>query len=214
MKLKELLLKNRSCRRFDQSIPVSMKRLEYLVGLARLSASAANLQPLKYVLSNESRTNSIIFEHITWAAYLKGWPGPSQGERPPAYIVILGDHTITDNFHCDHGIAAQNILLGAVEKKMAGCILGSMNPKLSHGLGLPGHLEPLLVLALGTPAETSEIESVDESGNVRYFRDTAGVMHVPKRELEELVWSRNPLRVIRFEEKWPMAASCESGYLL
>jgi hypothetical protein len=61
------------------------------VNLARLSASAANLQPLRYILSNDPHKNELIFSCLAWAAYLKDWPGPPEGERPSAYIIMLGD---------------------------------------------------------------------------------------------------------------------------
>ena len=84
--------------------------------LARLSSSGANLQPLKYVLSNEPDKNEIIFRHLKWAAYLKDWNGPEEGEEPSAYIIVLGDKEISGTFFWDHGIACQSILLGAREK--------------------------------------------------------------------------------------------------
>ena len=109
----ELVKGNRSYRRFHQETPVTMEILKSLVNLARLSASAANLQPLKYYLSWEPRKNAAIFSCLAWAGYLKDWPGPAADERPAAYIIILGDTEISKNFGCDHGIAAQSILLGA-----------------------------------------------------------------------------------------------------
>ena len=91
----ELIRANRSFRRFVEAAPVSPEALRGLVNLARLSASAANLQPLKYVLSNEAENNAAIFSCLAWAGYLKDWPGPAEGERPAAYIVILGDDDIS-----------------------------------------------------------------------------------------------------------------------
>src|SRR5208337_1302683 len=82
----ELIKGNRSYRRFHQEVPVSLEVLKGLVDLARLSASAANLQPLKYLLSCEPAGNAAIFSCLAWAGYLKDWPGPSEGEQPAAYI--------------------------------------------------------------------------------------------------------------------------------
>lgn len=81
------------------------------VDLARLSASGSNAQPLKYVLSNDRATNAKIFSTLSWAGYLQDWPGPSEGERPSAYIVILLDKQLKKDPGCDHGIAALCILL-------------------------------------------------------------------------------------------------------
>ena len=95
--IEDLILGNRSYRRFYQDEPVSRDTLKGLVNLARLSASGANLQPLKYFLANESAKNAAIFSCLAWAGYLKDWPGPVEGERPAAYIVILGDQEISRN---------------------------------------------------------------------------------------------------------------------
>jgi len=104
--LKDLVLKNRSYRRFDEKFIIKIATLRELVDLARLSASGANRQPLKYILSTDAKKNALIFPCLTWAVQLKGWGGPVEGERPSAYIIILGDTEIAPSFGCDHGIAA------------------------------------------------------------------------------------------------------------
>jgi nitroreductase len=186
--LKDLILKNRSYRRFYQNRSIDRQVLLDLVDLARHSASGANLQPLKFLLSHEPEKNSLIHDHLAWAAYLKDWPGPAEGERPSAYIVILGDTAITKSFGCDHGIAAQSMLLGAVERGLGGCMIGAVRRKALHrSLGLASHLEILLVLALGVPKETVKIEAVGPEGKIEYWRDAEGIHHVPKRSLNALV---------------------------
>ena len=186
----DLIAANRSCRRFDENHSVELSTLEQLVDLARLSASGANLQPLKYVLSCRSVLNAEIFGCLGWAAYLKNWPGPEPGERPAAYIVILGDRQISKDFGVDHGIAAQSILLGARDKGLAGCMLGSINRKvLRTVLDIPAHLNILLVVAIGKPREEVVIESVGPDGNIRYWRDERGLHHVPKRSLPDIIFA-------------------------
>ena len=186
--LEDLVLKNRSYRRFQESVSVEEKTLEGLVDLARHTASAANLQPLKYILSCDREKNALIFSHLSWAAYLKDWPGPPEGERPAAYIVIVGDKGICRSFGCDHGIAAQTILLGAVEKGLGGCMIGSIARKRLHkDLALSANHEILLVLAMGKPKETVVIEAVGASQDIRYWRDSKGVHHVPKRSLDDII---------------------------
>jgi nitroreductase len=188
MKLRELVLRNRSYRRFYENVPIEHDTLRQLVDLARLSGSAANLQPLKYVLSFDSETNAIIFPHLRWAGYLKDWDGPSEGERPSGYIVILGDNGISESIDCDHGIAAQSILLGAVERGFGGCMIGSIQRDgLRKVMKIPDHLEILLVIALGKPRESVEIEAIGSDGDVKYWRDENDVHHVPKRSLEEII---------------------------
>ena len=187
-KFSELVRDNRSCRRFYQDHPVGLESLKALVNLSRLSASGANLQPLKYILSCEAKTNADIFSCLAWAGYLKDWPGPEEGERPAAYIVVLGDTRITQDVGCDHGIAAQTIMLGAREQGLGGCMLGSINRKqLRDLLNVPEHLKILLVLAIGKPKEQIVIETLQPDGSIRYWRDPKGVHHVPKRKLEDLV---------------------------
>lgn len=127
--IEELVKGNRSVRRFYQDVPVAMETLSWAVDISRYTASAANLQPLKYIMSNEAKTNELIFNTLTWAGYLKDWPGPAIGERPAAYIVMLGDTNISRNIICDHGIAAQTILLALREKGFGGCILISIKKK-------------------------------------------------------------------------------------
>ena len=186
--LKDLIIKNRSYRRFQQDIAVELATLKDLVDLARMSASAANMQPLRYILSCEPEKNAVIFPFLGWAAYLKEWPGPSEGERPSAYIIMLEDTKIGHPLSCDHGIAGQSILLGATERGLGGCMIGSVDKKgLSKALEIPDHLEILLVLALGKPRETSIIEAVGSDGNIKYWRDGAGIHHVPKRSLDEII---------------------------
>jgi nitroreductase len=184
----DLVRTNRSYRRFYQEVFIEHDTLKELVGLTRHCASAANFQPLKYILSCAPEKNALVFKHIAWAGYLKDWEGPPEGERPSAYVIVLGDTTITKSFGCDHGIASQTILLGAIEKGLGGCMIGSVKRKeLSQALSIPGHLEILLVIALGKPKERVVIETVGPDGNIKYWRDSEDVHHVPKRSLDEIV---------------------------
>jgi nitroreductase len=186
--IKDLVVKNRTYRRFDQDFVITMETLRELVDLARLSGSAGNKQPLKYALSCDPQKNARIFEHLAWAGYLKEWPGPAEGERPSAYIVMLGDKEISPSFDFDNGIAAQTILLGAVEKRLGACMIGSIQrPKLRATLNIPERYEILLVIALGRPVETVILEAVKADGDVKYWRDGEGRHHVPKRSLDDII---------------------------
>lgn len=188
--LKDLVLKNRSYRRYHEDVRVPLETLRDLVGLARLSPCAANLQPLRYILSVDPEKNSLIFECLKWAGYLKDWPGPQEGERPPAYIIVLKDLDVSKAAGCDHGIAAQTILLGAVERGLGGCIIASVNrPVLAQHLSIPGKYEVLLVIAVGKPKETVVIEPVSPDGDIRYWRDKDNVHHVPKLRLDDIIIS-------------------------
>lgn len=188
MSVKDWVSKNRSYRRFDEAVSISRKDLMELVELARLSPSGANRQPLKFILSCDPVKNQAVFPCLKWAGYLTDWDGPVEGERPAAYIVILLDTEISDHAGCDHGIAAQTMLLGAVEKGWGGCMIGSIDrTALARELGLTARYRIQLVIALGKPAEQVVIEKTGPDGNIRYWRDEQGLHHVPKRPLEELI---------------------------
>lgn len=187
MSFTDLVRNTRSYRRFDESHHVDDTILEDLIGLARLSASAANRQPLKFLICNNTACCSRIFPALAWAGYLKEWDGPTPGERPSAYIIILGDTTITESFNVDHGIAAQSIMLGATEKGLGGCMIASIKREaLRKELKIPDVYEILLVLAIGKPVEKIIIDDI-KGGDVKYWRDSNNDHHVPKRKLDELI---------------------------
>jgi len=186
--IKELIRKNRTYRRFYEDVPVNRDTLEELVDLARLSASAANRQSLKYILSCEKNKNNLIFPTLAWAGYLKNWSSPGEGERPSAYIVMLNDTEITKNYWCDPGIVAQSILLGATEKGLGGCIFASVKrDELRSVLKIEERYKVLYVLAIAKPKEKVVLETVGPEGDIKYWRDSQGFHHVPKRLLEEII---------------------------
>lgn len=185
---RELVLKNRSYRRFDQSVRISPEQLRELVDLARLTPSGKNAQPIKYMLFSSEEMCAKIFPCTMWAAYLKDWGGPVEGERPTAYIVMLGDKSISNVFGVDPGIAAQTLLLGAVEKGLGGCMLGSVNRvELTKLLNISDQFEILYVLALGKPIEKVVIEPLGADGDIKYWRDENQTHHVPKRALSDII---------------------------
>lgn len=186
--IKDLVLKNRSYRRFYEDHKIETSLLMDLVDLARLSASGANRQPLKYIISSDNTMNEKIFLCLAWAGYLKDWDGPVFGERPTGYIIILGDKTIAPSFGCDHGIAAQSILLGAVEKGLGGCMIGSIQKEnLRKLLNITENFDVLLVIALGKPKEEVILEEIPADGDIKYYRDSNNVHHVPKRSLKDVI---------------------------
>jgi len=187
--LDELVLKNRSYRRYYQDAATDLDTLRELVNLARLSASGGNLQPLKYIISCDPQRNTLIFPNLAWAGYLKDWPGPGEGERPSAYIIILKDTEIKSPItEYDCGIACQSMLLGATERGLGGCIIYNVNrKKLQEALTIPDRYEIPLVLALGKPKEKIQIEAVGSDGDIKYWRDEKAVHHVPKRDLDDII---------------------------
>ncbi|HCU04766.1 MAG: nitroreductase [Gammaproteobacteria bacterium GWE2_42_36] len=185
--LKDLALKNRSYRRFDENEFVDLILLKELVELARLCPSANNRQPLKYILSNTIEMNEKIFPTIVWAELLRGQATPKIGERPSAYIIILGDNAIKKEVRWDDGIVAQTMMLGAVEKGLGGCIIGAINKNLlREKLDISPQYEILLILALGKPNETILLETI-KNQEYHYWRDENNIHHVPKRALDEII---------------------------
>ena len=186
--IKELILKNRSYRRFYQDKLIEINTLKELVNLARLSPSGANIQPIRYILSNTKEQNDQINNHIFWAGYYKDWDGPIEGEKPSAFIIVVKDISLKKDSSHDEGIAVQSIMLGAAEGGLGGCIIGNIDrKKLAEALNLNEKYEIALVLALGYPKEEVVIETINESGDVKYWRDENGVHHVPKRTLGDLI---------------------------
>ncbi len=186
--IRELILKNRSYRRFDETAKISMEQVMSWIDLARLSPFGSNKQSLKFMISVDKDTNAIIFPTLNWAGALKDWDGPAEGERPAAYIVILGDHEISNTFGVNHGIAAQSILLGAVAAGYGGCMLGSIKrPILQEMLQLSERYEILLVIALGKPVEEVQLTNIPENGSIDYWRDGRSTHYVPKRTLQDII---------------------------
>lgn len=192
MNFSELVVKNRSYRRFyeDRKIPASV--LEQLVSLARFVPSGRNMQLLRYIISNRSAENDKIFSTLSWAAYLNSWEGPVKGERPAAYIIVLHDKKLSGTVQADTGIAAQTILLGAVSIDLGGCMIMSVKKELlATLLNIPPEFSVELVIALGYPKETVVIDNVKPDGDIRYWRDHNSVHHVPKRNMNELIVARH-----------------------
>ena len=186
--LKDLVLKNRSYRRFIEKDTISQKLLKECIDLARNAPSAANKQSLKYIIVINPDIREKVFETLSWAGYLKNWDGPPVGERPSGYIIMLNDTSVSTNYFCDHGIAAQTILLGASEKGYGGCIIASVDKtKLRNNLQISEKLEIIQVLAMGKPKEEIKLEPIGNDGDIKYWRDKNEVHHVPKRNLEDII---------------------------
>lgn len=185
--IRDLIIKNRSYRRFHQYERISVEQLKSWIDLARFSASGMNAQSLKYVLITNQEMCGKIFPLVSWAGYLRDWPGPKDGERPAAYIVMLHDKDISSNYFCDDGIAAQSILLGAVESGFGGCIMASVKREsLRKVLNLEDKYHIIQILALGKPKEKVVLDEM-KNGNYKYWRDENEVHHVPKRSLGEII---------------------------
>lgn len=184
--IKELLKADRCIRRFNASRPIGHDILLQLVELTRYCSSGRNLQPLRYRLVNDAEECSKVFPNLGWAGYLPQWPGPDISERPTAYLIQCLDTELTHNCMCDDGLQLQAITLGARALGIGGCIIKAFNAKhLAQALAIPEQYELRYVLALGYPHETVKIE--DFHGDIKYYRTSDGVHHVPKRQLNDLI---------------------------
>lgn len=191
MDFKKLVEDARSVRRYDESRAVSMVELTQLSDMARLTASAGNFQPLRHMLVNDADMREAVFGCLGWAGYLPTWPGPDEGQRPAAYIILCSAPENADHAQVDAGIQGQTIMLGARSMGLGCCMLGSVNrEKLAQALSLPSDHAIVYVMALGAPAEEVVIEELASGGSIKYWRDADDAHHVPKRSGAETVIGR------------------------
>lgn len=188
MNLKDIIRKNRSFRRFDNKRRITSEEFSTLIENATMSASAANLQNIKYVVANSKKMNDEIFRCLNWAGYLSEWQGPNPEERPSGYIIMLIKSSIEKYAHFDAGIAAQTITLSATEMGLGACLIASINkPLLNNILSLPEEeYSVLLCIAIGKPAEQVVMEAVIDN-KIQYWRDDKEIHHVPKRSIDEVI---------------------------
>ena len=191
MSIKELVKATRSYRGYDESRAVSKEELLELVDCARLAASSLNQQPLKFYLAWEKEEVASIQKLTIWAKRLPDLELPHKGKRPTAFIVICQDMSVSESlatFQKDVGITAQTMLLAATEMGLGGCMIGSFPAdELKRTLSLKDNIKPLLVVAIGKPAEEVVIREIGPDEPTGYYRDENDVHYVPKRRLEDIV---------------------------
>ncbi len=161
--------------------------LKKMVNAGRLAPSAANVQPLEFIVVNDSLVMGKIFATLKWAGYLSPAGDPADGERPTAYIVVLINSKIRqEQGEIDAAAAIENMILTALDEKIGSCWIRSINRiEIQKILNIPEHYQIDSVLALGYPAEQPETETFQ--GSIKYWKDEQGVLHVPKRELVDVI---------------------------
>ncbi len=186
--------KFRSIRRFQQK-QISLDNLQKLVNAGRIAPSAANLQPLEFLIVNDEKLLPEIFATLKWAGYIAPKGNPPAGKRPTAYIVVLVNKKIISlNYERDVGASAENILLTALEADIGTCWIGTIDKMaLRKILNIPEHVTIDSVIALGYPDEKPIIEEM--VGSVKYWKDKNNVLHVPKRKLKDIMY------INRYSEK-------------
>jgi len=179
---KDLVIKARSFRRFDNSEVIGTKVLYDIIDTAHWTPSAANRQPISFIISNKKESNDLIFPTIGWAGYLTDWQGPEPHEQPTAYIMLCTETQFLPHLSFDVGIIAQTIQLAVTDLGLGACMIASFDKnKLKKILNMPEEYELLLVIAIGKPVEKVVLEEVERDGDIKYYRDENGVHHVPKR---------------------------------
>lgn len=183
--IKELVIQARTRRRFIEDKPIDKNLLTDFVDTIRQTASARNIQPLKFGIVCEKEKCDKLFDTLGWAGYLENG-APKSGERPAAYIILFNDNNIAQNSLWDQGIMAQTLVLAAAEHGIGACIIASVNRAKAAALfAVPEHLEIALVVALGYPNEEVRIVEL-QNNEYKYWRDENNVHYVPKRSLEEV----------------------------
>ena len=185
MNVYDVIISRRTIRRFLQR-PLDLAVLKKLVNAARLAPSAANLQPLEYLIVTEKKLCALLFEALGWAAYIQPKWVPTERERPPAYIVVLVKDIKNPYYQRDVGFATENIVLAAEAESVGSCILCNIDrEKIQNIFKIPQSITVDSVIALGYKAEKSVIEEMNDS--VKYWRDEQDVLHVPKRKLDDII---------------------------
>jgi nitroreductase len=191
MSVAEIIQKRRTIRRFKQDV-IPHETIVNLVEGARVAPSASNLQPLEFIIVNDKEKVQELFQYTGWSLYLPAEIGrPKEGQRPTAFIVILLNTELGTKWagH-DIGASAENMILAALEMGIGSCWIGSVDRDKVRGLlNVPDQFEIDSVLALGIPDEDPVVESLKET--VKYFRDEAGRLHVPKRRLQDILHHNN-----------------------
>lgn len=190
---RQLVIDDRTVRRFQQSRCVSSETLRHLVELTRYCHSGRNAQPLRYAVVSDSEMCDKIYPALKWAGYFKDWDGPEEGERPAAYLIQCLDTKYGQECLCDDGLQLEAISLGMRTLGLGGCIIKAFNaPLLAEILKLEERYKPRYVMAVGYPAEEVVIEDMsgEEDADFKYYRTEDGMHHVPKRLLSELIIGR------------------------
>ena len=189
--LKELVIKNRSYRGFDENYSFTREQLESYIDLTRYTASSVNAQPLKYKIVFEKNEVEAVRPLTRWARALPNMVLPHPNMHATAFIIICQDTDISPNlarYQKDIGIVAQTITLAAVEDGLGGCMIGNFTPdEVKETLNFAENLTPMLIIALGKPAEEIVIKEIDNGESTKYYRDENDVHYVPKRKLKDIL---------------------------
>ena len=186
--LMELLKTRRTYRRFEQK-EISGDIIAEILLAARLASSAANRQPLSYIVIEEPEKVSEVFAHTKWGGALPDGLGqPMAGEEPVLFIAVVQNSSVNPNCDTDAGLAIGNMTLAAWNHGVGSCIIGACNKeKLSEMFGLTEKQKLHTVVAFGYPTHTSSIVDLEKDGDFKYYLDDNKDYVVPKRKAEDVV---------------------------
>ena len=187
MSIYKTIISRRTIRKFKQK-KIDLKLLEKLVNAGRLAPSAANQQPLEYLIITDQTLKERIFPNLGWAGYIKPEGNPIKGEEPDSYIIILVNKEISIRPDRDIGASAENINLAAEEEGIGCCWVGTLKrEQIAKILEIPGNFSIELVMALGYPSEKPIYEDVGKNSSIKYYKDSSKTLHVPKRKLKDII---------------------------
>lgn len=186
--LMELLEGRRTYRRFEQK-EVSQDIIDEILMAARLASSAANRQPLNYIVVKEADKVAEVFSHTRWAAALPPELGqPKENERPVLFIAVVENLDINPDCDTDAGLAIGNMTLAAWNRGVGSCMIGACNkPVLAEMFGLTQQQVLHTVVAFGYPSHASHVVDMEDPEQFKYYLDTEKDYCVPKRRLSDVV---------------------------
>ncbi len=183
--LDALLARNRSYRGYDKKVVVGMSTLEKIVAVNTKIPSARNQQVLRFKLVTRDSGADKVLANIKMGGALPELHLPFEGTEPEAFIIVCSTEPESKLVDIDLGIAAQSMLLKAVDLGLNGLMIGAFNKSaITEAFALP--CEPLLILAVGKGAETIRLTEIREGESHRYYREN-GIHYVPKVSLSDLL---------------------------
>src|SRR6056297_3613497 len=149
MEFSALITQRYSVRKYKDR-PVEKEKLLRILEAGRLAPSAVNFQPWQFWVFQQPEN----LEKIG-STYHRDWIGAA-----PVIILACADHSQSwkrgadgkDFADVDVSIAVDHMTLQAAELGLGTCWVCNFDAKKCAAiLGLPGHMEPLVMLPLGYP---------------------------------------------------------------
>ena len=176
MELNDAIRKRRSIRKFSDT-PVSRDVIDTLIEAAVMAPSASNLQAwLFFVIDDPALVRKVdLFS-------------PGMSGNPPVIIAVASDiglaesrggkNSLTYGCMMDASMAAENLMLAAVEHGLGTCAIKSYNDAAVRKLlCLPDSIRLELLISLGYPDQEREMPPRKPLSMIRHYntwRDESG----------------------------------------